>query len=167
MILGMSVATFTMLHVIISLIAIAAGLVVFWGMFASNTLTVWTALFLATTVLTTVTGFMFPITAFTPAVAVGILSSVLLVIALVALYGYRLSGYWRFLYVSTALSALYLNVFVGVVQSFQKLTFLQPLAPTQSELPFIVAQVGVLLAFVAFGVLALLKFHPERPVGSL
>lgn len=162
MMLGFSFATFTAVHVLISLIAIAAGLVVFWGMFSSNRLAGWTAVFLVTTVLTTVTGFMFPITVFTPALAFGILSSVLLIVALVALYGYRLSGRWRAVYVGTALAALYLNVFVAVVQSFQKLTVLQTLAPTQSEAPFAITQAVVLLAFIAFGVLAVRKFHPER-----
>jgi hypothetical protein len=161
MILGMSVATFTVLHVVISLIAIASGLVVFWGMLWSNRLAAWTALFLATTVLTTVTGFLFPVQGFTPALVVGILSIVLLAVALLALYRRRLAGRWRAIYVGTALAALYLNVFVGVVQSFQKVGFLQPLAPTQSELPFVIAQLGVLLAFLVFGVLAVRKFHPE------
>ncbi|MBX6426585.1 MAG: hypothetical protein IRZ09_11765 [Variibacter sp.] len=162
MILGMSIATFTLVHVVISLVAIASGLVVFWGMFSSNRLAAWTALFLAATVLTTATGCLFPITGFTPALGVGLLSSLLLAIALVALYGRRLSRHWRAIYVITALAALYLTVFVGVVQSFQKLPFLQQFAPTQSELPFVIAQTGVLLAFVAFGALAVFKFHPER-----
>ena len=162
MVLGMSIATFTLLHVIISLVAIAAGLVVFWGMLWSNKLAAWTAIFLATTVLTTATGFLFPISGFTPALATGILSSVLLVLALFALYGQRLAGRWRWVYVVTALLALYLNVGVGVIQSFQKVPFLKPLAPTQSELPFLVAQGGVLLAFLVFGILAVIKFHPER-----
>jgi hypothetical protein len=155
-------ATFTLLHVVISLIAIAAGLVVFWGMLWSNRLAAWTAIFFATTVLTTATGFLFPIAGFTPALATGILSSGLLAVALVALYGGQLQGAWRWTYVVSALLALYLNVAVGVIQSFQKLPFLRPLAPTQAELPFLLAQAGVLIAFLVFGTLAVLKFQPDR-----
>jgi hypothetical protein len=123
----------------------------------------WTALFLATTVLTSVTGFPLPPFGFDPPRAVGVLSLVLLAVALAALYVFHLSGAWRWLYVATAVAALYLNSFVAVVQSFQKLSFLKPLAPTQSEPPFLVSQIVVLVAFVVLGILAARKFHPKAP----
>jgi hypothetical protein len=107
-----------------------------------------------------VTGFLFPITGFTPALAVGSLSLAILAIAILALYAFRLAGAWRPIYVASAVAALYLNVFVGVVQAFQKLAFLQPLAPTQSEPPFFAAQVSVLCLFIVLGILALKRFRP-------
>ena len=161
MILGLSTYAFTVLHVVISLIAIAAGFVVVFGMFSSNRLRGWTALFLTATVLTTVTGFLFPITRLTPALAFGIISSVLLVAALLALYAYRLAGAWRGIYVASAILALYLNVVVGIVQSFQNVAFLQRLAPTQSEPPLLVAQVVALVIFIVIGIAAVIKFHPD------
>ena len=133
MILGMSVGAFTLLHVIISLVAIGSGLIVVGGMFASNRLHRTTALFLFTTVLTSVTGFLFPIHGFTPALGVGILSCVILAVALFALYREHLVGAWRWIYVITAIVSLYFNVFVLVVQSFMKVSALNALAPTQSE----------------------------------
>jgi hypothetical protein len=165
MIIGLSLAHFTLLHVIISLIAIASGVVVFGGLLASNRLPGWTALFLLTTVLTSVTGFMFPISAFTPALAFGVISVIVLAFALVALYGFHLAGGWRAAYVVTALLALYLNMFVLVVQGFQKVPFLNALAPTQSEPPFAIAQAVLLIAFLWLGWRALTKFHPESTLG--
>jgi len=161
MILGMSLSTFTTLHVIISLIGIVTGLVVLLGMLGGRKLDSWTAIFLATTVLTSATGFLFPFNKLLPSHVVGIVSLVVLAIALLALYGLHLAGAWRWIYVAAAVLALYLNVFVGVVQAFQKLAFLQPFAPTQTEAPFIVAQVLVLAIFAALGVLAVRSFHPE------
>ncbi len=161
MILGMSLSTFTTLHVIISLIGIVAGIVVLLGMLGGRKLDGWTAIFLATTVLTSVTGFLFPFTKLLPSHVFGIISLVVLAIALLALYGLHLDGPWRWIYVATAVLALYLNVFVGVVQAFQKLAFLQPFAPTQTEAPFIVAQVAVLAIFVALGFVAVKRFQPE------
>jgi hypothetical protein len=161
MILGMSLSTFTTLHVIISLVGIVTGLVVLFGMLGGRKLDSWTAIFLATTVLTSVTGFFFPFTKLLPSHVVGIISLVVLAIALLALYGLHLAGAWRWIYVAGAVLALYLNVFVGVVQAFQKLAFLQPFAPTQTEAPFIVAQVLVLAIFVVLGFLVVKRFHPE------
>jgi len=161
MILGMSLSTFTTLHVIISLIGIVTGLVVLLGMLGGRQLGSWTAIFLATTVLTSATGFLFPFNKLLPSHVVGIISLAVLAIALLALYGLHLAGAWRWIYVAAAVLALYLNVFVGVVQAFQKLAFLQPFAPTQTEAPFIVAQVLVLAIFAALGVLAVRSFHPE------
>jgi magnesium-transporting ATPase (P-type) len=120
----------------------------------------WTALFLATTVLTSVTGFMFPINGLTPAIVVGVISIVILAIALMALYVKHLSGAWRWIYVTTALAALYFNVFVLIVQSFQKVPALQKLAPTQSEPPFSVTQGVVLVAFLVLGTMAARRFRP-------
>jgi hypothetical protein len=161
MILGISTSTFTLVHVVLSLVGIFAGLVVLFGMFSSKRLTGWTALFLATTVLTSVTGFFFPFDHLLPSHIVGILSLVVLGVAILALYAYHLAGSWRWIYVAGAVVALYLNVFVGVVQAFQKVPPLSALAPTQSEPPFVITQVVVLVIFIALGVFAVRSFHPE------
>ena len=153
-------------HVLISLIGIVSGLVVVYGLLTGRPLGAWTALFLAATVLTSVTGFPLPPFGLTPGRALGVISLVLLALALAALYGFRLAGAWRWIYVASAIAALYLNVFVGVVQSFQKLSFLKPLAPTQSEPPFLIAQLVVLAIFIALGVLAAKRFHPEPKAAS-
>jgi hypothetical protein len=147
-------------HVVLSLIGIASGFVVLYGMLTSKQLGGWTALFLGTTILTSVTGFLLPPFDFDPPRVVGLISLVLLAAACAALYVFRLAPPWRWVYVVTATMALYLNVFVAVVQSFQKVAFLQPLAPTQSEPPFVVAQVVVLLVFIVLGALAVIRFHP-------
>jgi hypothetical protein len=126
------------IHVLLSLIGIVSGFVVLYGLLLGRPLGGWTALFLATTILTSVTGFPLAPFGFDPARAVGVISLVLLALAVAALYVFRLAGAWRWVYVGSAIAALYLNVFVGVAQAFQKLPFLQPLAPTQSEPPFLV-----------------------------
>jgi hypothetical protein len=156
----MSIGTFTLLHVAISLLGIATGIVVLAGMIKGEQLPAWTAVFLVTTVATSVTGFMFPATALLPSHIVGAISLVVLVVALAALCKFRLAGFWRGLYVTSAVLALYLNVFVGVVQAFQKLPPLHQLAPTQSETPFALAQLVVLVLFAALGVLAVRRFRP-------
>jgi hypothetical protein len=161
MIAGLSIENFTILHTAISLIAIASGLIVLAGMLRARRLPGWTAVFLVTTILTSVTGFMFPINGLTPAIVFGLISIVILVIALAALYLKHLSGAWRWIYVTTALMALYLNVFVLIVQSFQKLPALQKLAPTQSEPPFLIAQAVALIAFLILGAMAARKFRPD------
>jgi hypothetical protein len=158
MILGMSVPTFTLIHVIISLIAIVAGLPVLIAMLRRQPTSSWTSLFLGMTVLTSVTGFLFH-SKFGPPHVIGVISLFVLAIALYAFYGARLAGRWRAVYVVTALTALYLNVFVAVVQTFQKVAFFHALAPTQAEPPFAIAQGIVLLAFVAAGVLAVKRFN--------
>jgi hypothetical protein len=162
MILGISIASFTLFHVVLSLIGIASGLVVTAGMWAGKKLDGWTALFLATTVATSVTGFLFHSAKFGPPHVIGLISLLLLVLAILARYSYHLAGSWRWIYIVTAMLALYFNVFVGVVQAFQKLPLLQPLAPTGTEPPFVIAQGLVLLAFVVFTVLALRRFYPNR-----
>ena len=161
MILGMPVATFTTVHVVLSLIGIVGGIVVLFGMLGGKRLDGLTAIFLATTVLTSVTGFLFPSGHILPSHIVGIISLVALAVAILALYVYRLAGSWRWIYVAGAVVALYLNVFVGVVQAFQKLPFLTPLAPTQSEPPFLIAQTVVLAIFLVLGGIALKTFRPE------
>jgi hypothetical protein len=161
MILGMSIPAFTTVHVAISLIAIATGLVVLAAMLKSSRLNGLTAIFLLTPILTSVTVFLFPSSGVTPAQAFGYLSLVLLAISLAALYVFRLHGAWRRIYVATAVAALYLNCFVLIVQMFQKLAPLHALAPNQSEPPSQIAQGLLLLAFIVLGVLAARQFHPE------
>lgn len=166
MILGMSLTTFTLVHVVISLIGIVAGLIVLFGMFGSRRLEGWTAWFLATTVLTSVTGFFFPFERLLPSHIVGIISLVVLAVAIVALYGYRLERSWRWIYVASAVLALYLNVFVGVVQAFLKVPFLNALAPTQASPVFMVTQGLVLVIFVVLGIVAVRSFHPPTEKGN-
>jgi hypothetical protein len=161
MILGMTTAAFTQFHVLISLIGIASGIVVAFAMLGSNRPPVLTAIFVFTTVATSVTGFMFHFTSFGPPEIVGVISLLDLAVVILALYSYKLVGAWRWIYVTTALLALYLNVFVGVVQTFQKVPFFHALAPTQTEPPFAVAQGLVLIAFIALGVAAVKKFRPH------
>jgi hypothetical protein len=161
MIVGMSTSTFTTLHVVISLTGIVSGAVVLFGMLSDRRLEGWTVLFLATTVLTSVTGFLFHSASFGPPQVVGGMSLVILTITIAALYVFRLAAFWRLAYILGAVTALYLNAFVGVVQAFQKLSLLQPLAPTQSEPPFLVSQLVVLAIFVALGVGAVKRFHPS------
>ena len=160
MIAGLSIENFTILHTAISLIAIASGVIVLAGMLRARKLPGWTALFLVTTVLTSVTGFMFPINGLTPGIVIGLISIVILAIALMALYLKNLSGAWRWIYVVTALIALYFNVFVLIVQSFQKVQALQRLAPTQSEPPFLIVQGVALIAILVLGTQAARKFRP-------
>jgi hypothetical protein len=163
MILGMSIPAFTLLHVIITLIAIGSGLILVGGMFASHRLPGTSALFWFTTILTSVTGFLFPIHGFTPALGVGIVACVVLAIALFAYYGKHLIGAWRWIYVVTAIASLYFNVFVLVVQSFVKVAAFNALAPTQTEPPFVIAQVSVMAIFVLIGLIAVIKFRPITP----
>jgi hypothetical protein len=162
MILGMPDSTFTLVHVVLSLIGIVCGIVVVVGMLSAKRLAGLTAVFLATTVLTSATGFLFPFTSFGPPQIIGALSLAVLAVAILALYVGRLAGFWRWVYVIGAMLALYLNCFVGVVQAFQKLPFLQSLAPTQSEPPLAIAQVAVMAIFIVLGIGAVRKFHPVR-----
>lgn len=148
MVFGMSLATYTAVHVIISLIGIASGLIVLVGLLRGQLLTMWNGLFLITTVLTSVTGFGFPYTKPTPGIILGILSLIVLAIAIFALYGRRLNGSWRRTYVITAMIALYFNVFVLVAQIFEHVPAFHALAPTQTEGPFKMAQLLLLVVFV-------------------
>jgi hypothetical protein len=167
MILGMSLSAFTLFHVVLSLIGIAAGLVVVFGWLNSKHSSGWTALFLATTVLTSVTGYFFPTDRILPSHIVGALSLVVLAIAIVALYAYRLARSWRWIYVVSATIALWFNVFVLVAQAFAKISSLHALAPTQSEPPFAIAQGAVLIIFIALGILAVRRFHPDAPAQTM
>jgi hypothetical protein len=160
MIAGLSVGAFTVLHVIISLIGLASGVVALLAMLGDRKPGPWTAIFLVTTVLTSVTGFMFHSAKFGPPHVLGVLSLAVLALAVVALYGMKLKGVWRPLYVTSAVLALYFNAFVGVVQAFGKIALLKALAPTGSEPPFLVAQVIVLVLFAILGWQATRRFHP-------
>ncbi len=153
--------TLLAIHVALSVVGIVSGLVVLYGLLSGNALGGWTALFLATTILTSATGFPLAPFGFDPPRAVGILSLILLAIAVGAYYLFHLAGAWRWIYVVTAMAALYLNCFVLVIQGFMKVSALHDLAPTQSEPPFLIAQSAVLIIFIALGLLALRKFHPR------
>jgi hypothetical protein len=157
-----NLSAFTKLHVVISLIGILSGLVVMFGLLVGQKLNPWTALFLISTVATSVTGFFFPFHGITPAIVVGIISLVLLAGAIVARYARHLEGHWRWIYVVCTMIALYLNVFVLIVQLFQKVPALKTLAPTQSEPPFAVTQLVVLTLFVLLTIIAAIRFRREQ-----
>jgi hypothetical protein len=156
-----TMSTFTLIHVATSLVGILSGFVVALGMMGSKPCPGWTAVFLWTTLATTVTGFMFPFNGFTPALGTGIVSLLVLAPTFYALNAKKLAGAWRWIYVVGALLAFYLNFFVLIVQSFLKIPALHALAPTQQEPPFALAQGAALLFFIVLGVLAVRKFHPE------
>jgi hypothetical protein len=158
--------TLSVIHVLLSLIGIVAGFVVLVGMFDNRRLESWTALFLITTVATSVTGFLFPFTKLLPSHIFGIISLVVLAIAGAARYSFRLKDSWRWIYVAAALIALYLNVFVLVVQLFQKVPALKALAPTQSETPFLIVQLVVLGFFIYVGTRAAMRFRPPTMVAN-
>ena len=161
MVFGMSLQTYTLIHVLISLVGIGSGAVVMYGLLGGNPFRRWTALFLATTVLTSVTGFGFPFDHLLPSHKVAIISLVALAIAIVARYGLHLAGAWRRTYVISAAVALYLNVFVLVVQSFEKVPVLKAAAPTQKEAPFVVTQLVVIPLFVVLTIFAAKRFGSE------
>jgi hypothetical protein len=160
MTLGLTI--FTLVHVAISLIGIASGLRVTYGFLTAKRLDGWTATFLTSTVLTSVTGFLFPFHGLLASHLVGGISLVILALAIFARYRRKLAGAWGMRYVIAAMVALYLNVFVLVVQLFEKIPRLEVLAPTQSEAPFVVTQIFVLAIFVALTVLAAIRFRHER-----
>jgi hypothetical protein len=156
----MSLATYTTLHVVISLIGIVSGLIVLGGLLGGKLSTLWNGLFLVTTVLTSVTGFGFPNTKVTPGIVLGVLSLIVLAIAIFALYGRHLQGPWRRTYVVTAMIALYFNVFVLVAQLFEHVPAIHALAPTQTEGPFKIAQLLLLVVFAVLIGAAARKFRP-------
>jgi hypothetical protein len=156
--------TFTLIHVAISLMGIFSGLVVLGGLLAGKRLNGWTALFLSTTVLTSVTGYFFPFHGITPAMVVGAISLVVLGVAIYARCARHLTGAWRKTYVITAVIALYLNVFVLIVQAFMKIPALHALAPTQTEPPFKLTQLVVLVLFILLGIVAAIRFR-AKPAG--
>jgi hypothetical protein len=157
----MTLAIYTLVHVLISLIGIVSGFVVLFGLLAGKRLDGWTKWFLITTVLTSVTGFGFPFHQLLPSHKVGIISLVVLAVAIFARYGSHLVGAWRWIYVVTAMIALYLNVFVGIVQAFLKLPALREMAPTQTEPPFKLTQLVVLALFFVITIIAAIRFRPE------
>jgi hypothetical protein len=151
--------TLTVVHVAISLIGIVSGLVMLFGLLTANRLERWTALFLITTVATSVTGFLFPFHGFTPGIGLGIISLVLLAIAIVARYPRHLAGAWRWIFVITAMVSFYFNVFVLIAQLFQKVAALRELAPTQSDPAFLATQLATLLLFLVLTILAVIRFR--------
>jgi hypothetical protein len=153
MIAGISLLAFTRLHVLISLIGIVSGIVVFSAILRSRWLPVWHQVFIFTTLITSVSGFLFPSASFGPPHVIGVISVMALAVAMFSLYTRRLAGRWMKVYLVSSLFALYLNAFVGVVQAFQKIPILHALAPTQSETPFIAAQMLLLALFVTVGTL--------------
>jgi hypothetical protein len=155
----MFLKAYTLIHVLISLVAIASGFVVLYGLLTDKPFRGWTSLFLATTVATSVTGFFFPFHGFTPAYAVGAISMVVLAVAILARYTFHMSGAWRWIYVVSSMLALYFNVFVLVAQAFQKVPALKALAPTQSEPPFLVTQLIVLTLFFVLTIIAAIRFR--------
>jgi hypothetical protein len=160
MIWGMTPSTFTLVHVLLSLAGIGSGLIVMLALRAGRPREGWTAIFLATTVATSATGFGFPFDHLLPSHKVGVISLVVLAVAIVARYPLGLSGPWRLTYVLCAAAALYLNVFVGVVQAFLKIPALAAAAPRQTEPPFVITQLVVFLLFLALTVAAARRFRP-------
>lgn len=161
--LSLSLSAFTTFHVALSLVGIASGLIVLYGLLSAKRMSGMTALFLATTLATTLTGFLFPFNGFTPAIGVGIVSTAALAVTIAARYLFRLAGSWRWIYAGGAVLSLYLNVFVLIAQAFQKIPALNVYAPTGSEPPFTVAEGATLLAFIVLGLLSLRTF---RPIGG-
>lgn len=161
MTLGMSLATFTLVHVAISLAGLASGFIVAAGLLSGKKLDGWTAIFLATTVLTSVTGFMFPVHHLMPSHILGIISLVFLAVAAGARYRFHLAGKWRGAYAITALGSLYFNVFVAIVQAFEKVPALKALAPNGGGPAFLAAQLAALILFVTLTVLAVRRFYPD------
>jgi hypothetical protein len=163
---GHGMSTLTLVHVVLSLIGIFSGVVVVFGLLSSKRLDGWTALFLITTVLTSVTGFLFPIHHLTPGLVVGVISLVMLAVAILARYALHLAGAWRKTYVVTAVIALYLNVFVLIAQAFMKVPALKAMAPTQSEPPFLVTQLVAMALFIVLAIFAAIKFRNDSAVAA-
>jgi hypothetical protein len=159
-----SILTFA--HVIISVTGIVSGFVVLFGLLTGRSVDQWTALFLATTVATSITGFFFPVHRFMPSHGVAIISLFILAAAIYARYSRQLSGGWRKVYVIGAVMALYLNVFVGIVQAFLKIPALHAVAPTQTEAPFKLTQLAVLVLFVVLATVAVIRFHDKRALST-
>jgi len=162
MILGVTTSTFTLVHVLLSLAGIGSGFIVVFGLLVGKRLDGWTAIFLVTTVLTSLTGFLFPFEHLLPSHVIGILSLLVLAIAILARYALHLEHAWRWIYVVCAVLALYLNVFVAVVQAFLKVPGLKALAPTQKEPPFLLAQLVLMALFIVLAIFSVKKFRNER-----
>ena len=160
MILGLSLAQFTFLHVFLSLVGIAAGIFIVFGLLTSRKLPILSALFLVTTAATSLTGFLFPFKGVTPGIILGILSLIVLILAIVALYVGKLAGAWRGTYVISACVAFYFNFFVLIAQSFAKVPALHAIAPTQASPAFGITQLAVLVIFILLTVRSFKKFRP-------
>ena len=152
--------TFTGVHTWLSLVAMVTGFIVVVGLVGGRKRPLWTLLFLATAVATGVTGFGFPFTRFLPSHAVGAIALVVLLVAMLARYGYRFAGAWRWIYVVATVASLYFLVFVAIAQAFQKVPSLARLAPTGSEPPFVAAQSVALVLFAVLGFAAAKRFRP-------
>ena len=157
---------YTVIHTLISLIAIFTGIVVLFGMLDGKRLDGWTKWFLVTAVATTITGFFFPFHGFTPAIGLGIISLPFLALTIFARYPKHLADAWRWIFVIGAVICLYFNLFVLVVQAFEKIPALHALAPTQTEPPFKLTQLVVLLVSVLLAIAAAIRFHPEPRVAT-
>jgi hypothetical protein len=151
--------SFTIVHVVLSLVGIGSGFIVVFGLVAARRLHGLTALFLATSGATSLTGFLFPVHQFLPSHVIGMVSLVVLAIAILARYAFHFTGAWRWIYVVSAVIGLYLNVFVLVAQAFRRVPTLRAVAPTQSEPPFVVAQLLVTALFAVLGIFAVKRFH--------
>ena len=154
-------AAFTLFHVILSLAGIGTGFIVLYGLLTGKRLDGWTAIFLVTTVLTSLTGFLFPFKQLLPSHVVGVISLLVLAPAIFGRYARHLSGVWRWIYIIGAVLALYLNVFVAIVQAFLKVPALKAMAPKQTEPPFVLAQLVAMALFIVLGIVAVKKFHAE------
>jgi len=151
---------YTIIHTLLSLVAIFTGFAVLFGLLAGNRLDGWTKWFLITAVATTATGFFFPFHGITPGIKLGIISLIVLVVTIYAHYAKHLAGAWRWIYAIGAVLTLYFNVFVAIVQSFEKIPALHAMAPTQTEQPFKLTQLSVLGLFVVLGFVAAIRFRP-------
>jgi hypothetical protein len=159
--MSLGLATFTIVHVVLSLVGIVSGFVVVFGLIAAKRLDGWTGLFLVSTVATSATGFGFPVDHLLPSHVVGVVSLLVLVVAILARYSFHLAGAWRWIYVVGTVVALYLNVFVLNVQTFRRVPALNAMAPTQSEPPFLITQLVVMVLFVALGAAAAIRFRHQ------
>jgi hypothetical protein len=159
-------AILLVVHVVVSLVGIGSGFVVLGGLLSAKRLDRWTAVFLGSTVLTSLTGFPLPADHILPSHVVGVISLVVLAAAITARYSRRLVGAWRWIYVVSAAIALYLNVFVGIVQAFLKVPALKTLAPTQSEPPFLMTQLVVMVLFFVLTILATFRFRGTPPAAG-
>jgi hypothetical protein len=165
--LGLSLSTFTTVHVILCLVAIASGLIVIVGLLAAKRLDGWTALYLLSALAASATGFGFPFEKLLPSHILGIVSLVVLIVAALARYLFHLAGTWRAIYAVGAVLGVYFQVFVGIVQAFLKVPALSALAPTQTEPPFAITQGVALVIFIAWAIAAAIKFHPpERGIAT-
>jgi hypothetical protein len=160
MMLGLNMFQFIYFHVFLSVIGLGAGIFVLLGFISSKNYSILTSAFLVSTLLTSLTGFLFPWHGFTPGIVLGILSIIALAVAIYALYGKKLDGQWRAIYVITACVALYFNFFILVVQAYDKVHLLHTIAPSQLSPGFVITQVVLLLIFILLTARSVKRFHP-------